>query len=121
MYEIFVKQHFSSAHKLQDYNGDCSKLHGHNWLVKVYAIAKELNNIGISLDFKNFKKMVRLEISEFDHKYLNDLPEFKEKNPTAEIIAEVLYQKLKKLDIEGIEITAVEVWESENQGAKYFE
>ena len=52
MFEIFVKHHFSAAHKLVHYNGDCNNLHGHNWLIKVYARTTELNKIGISSKHK---------------------------------------------------------------------
>ncbi|PID27334.1 MAG: 6-carboxytetrahydropterin synthase QueD [Candidatus Cloacimonadota bacterium] len=122
MYEIFVKMHFSSAHRLISYNGECSKLHGHNWEVMVYARTSKLNEIGIALDFKEFKKSVKEEIDKFDHVYLNDLEDYKDMNPTAENIARVLYNTLsKKINTDDIKIHMVEIWESEKQGARYFE
>ncbi|CAG36995.1 related to 6-pyruvoyltetrahydropterin synthase (partial length) [Desulfotalea psychrophila LSv54] len=39
MFEIFIKTHFSGAHHLRDYPGDCEHPHGHNWKVKVTARA----------------------------------------------------------------------------------
>ena len=121
MFEIFVKHHFSAAHKLISYDGECSNLHGHNWLVKVYARTKKLNNIGISLDFKEFKKIAREEIDKFDHVYLNEDPAFIKVNPTAENIARVLYENLSdRINDEDLKIHTVEVWESENQGCRYF-
>ncbi|MBN1970101.1 MAG: 6-carboxytetrahydropterin synthase QueD [Candidatus Delongbacteria bacterium] len=122
MYELFVKLHFSSAHKLAAYNGECSKLHGHNWEVKVYARADKLNEIGIALDFKEFKKSVKETVDRFDHVYLNDLEEYKNINPTAENIARILYKQLSdKINNDVIKIHMVEIWESEKQGARYFE
>ncbi len=122
MFEIFVKTHFSSAHKLFNYNGECSFLHGHNWKVIVYARTTKLNSIGISLDFKEFKKIVNLEIDKLDHKYLNEMPEFKDMNPTAENIAQFIYKKLsEKVNDDDLKIHMIEIWETEKQGVKYFE
>ena len=122
MYEIFIKHHFSSAHKLLDYKGECSRLHGHNWEVTVYARTRLLNDIGISLDFKEFKHKVREEIDKIDHAYLNEHDYFKGINPTAENIARITYQKLSNIiNDENLKIHMVEVWESKNHGARYFE
>ena len=121
MYEIFVKHHFSSAHKLIDYDGECKKLHGHNWKVQVHARAKVLNDIGISLDFKEFKKIVRGEIDKFDHVYLNDHPDLKGINPTAENMARILFEILsKQINNEDLKIHMVEIWETDNNGVRYF-
>jgi 6-pyruvoyltetrahydropterin/6-carboxytetrahydropterin synthase len=122
MYEIIVKHHFSSAHMLNNYLGECKNLHGHNWKVKVFARAEELNNIGISLDFKEFKSIVKNEIDKFDHMFLNDHPSFKEINPTAENIARTIYNELAdKVNSNNLKIYMIEVWESENNGMRYFE
>ena len=38
MFEVRVEAEFAAAHFLQDYNGKCENLHGHNY--KVYAHVK---------------------------------------------------------------------------------
>jgi len=121
MYEIIVKHHFSSAHRLIDYDGECKNLHGHNWKVKVFARAEELNKIGISLDFKDFKRIAKAEIDKYDHVYLNEHPSFKDINPTAENIARILFEELsEKINNDNLRIHMIEVWESENNGMRYF-
>ena len=52
---------------------------------------------GYVVDVKILKDFIKSEIEEaFDHKNLNlDVPEFKELNPTAENIVVVIYNKLK--------------------------
>ena len=57
MYEIEITRHFSGAHRLEGYPGDCRKLHGHNWLVTVRLTAEKLDEIGIAVDFKILKRM----------------------------------------------------------------
>jgi 6-pyruvoyltetrahydropterin/6-carboxytetrahydropterin synthase len=122
MYEIIVKHHFSSAHKLINYDGECRNLHGHNWKVKVFARTKELNDLGISFDFKEFKSIAKAEIDKYDHVYLNDHPSFRDINPTAENIARILFTELSgKINNTNLKIAMIEVWESDNNGVRYFE
>ena len=37
MYVINVKWHYDSAHFLRDYHGKCERLHGHRYVVEVFA------------------------------------------------------------------------------------
>jgi len=73
------KHHFDAAHKLYDYEGKCSKLHGHRWEVIIEARG-QLNKKGFLIDFKEIESI----IDELDHAYINEKTEL---NPTAENIA----------------------------------
>jgi len=95
MYEIKVKDEFSGAHRLRNYKGKCESLHGHNWKVEVAVLSKTLDKSGMVMDFKDLKSFLKTALNIFDHKYLNDIPYFKKKNPTSENIAEFIYTKLK--------------------------
>lgn len=122
MYELEITKHFSGAHSLTGYPGDCRKLHGHNWVVTVVLQASELDEIGIALDFKILKKELNEVIDRFDHVYLNDLEEFAECNPTSENLARIIYCSLsKRLNDGRIKITRVSVEESAGSRASYFE
>ncbi|MEG2075671.1 MAG: 6-carboxytetrahydropterin synthase QueD [Victivallaceae bacterium] len=122
MYELEVTTAFSSAHQLNGYPGDCRKLHGHNWSVVAVLQAKELDEVGIAVDFKRLKRELDPIISHFDHAYLNDLPEFADMNPTSENIARVIYQLLKpKINDGNVKLSRISVLESPNSKASYFE
>lgn len=122
MYELEITKHFSGAHSLTGYPGDCRKLHGHNWQVTVYLQAAELDEIGIALDFKILKKKLNEVIDRFDHAYLNELPEFAQCNPTSENLARIIYKELsKRLNDERIKVTRISVEESAGSRASYFE
>ena len=122
MYELEITNHFSGAHSLTGYPGDCRKLHGHNWQVTVYLQATELDEIGIALDFKILKKELNEVIDRFDHAYLNELPEFAQCNPTSENLARIIYHELsKRLNDERIKVTRISVEESAGSRASYFE
>jgi 6-pyruvoyltetrahydropterin/6-carboxytetrahydropterin synthase len=96
MYELMVEGEFSAAHYIKNYGGECSNPHGHNWKVQaVFSIANK-NKIGISFDLRILKSILKNILSKLDHKFLNELTIFKDKNPTAENIAEYIYNSLKK-------------------------
>ncbi len=122
MYELEITKQFSGAHSLTGYPGDCRKLHGHNWQVTVYLQARELDEIGIALDFKILKKELNEVIDRFDHAYLNELEEFKSCNPTSENLARIIYHQLgSRLNDDRISVVRVSVEESPGSRASYFE
>ena len=122
MFELMVETHFSAAHQLRGYKGECEKLHGHNWKVQVYVIAERLNEIDIAIDFHDLKRITDEFIVLLDHSFLNDIFPFTEKNPSSENIAKWTYDSIrKKLNDDNIHLSAVTVWESETTSATYFE
>lgn len=124
MYELSVRQHFSAAHSLRDYPGDCQRLHGHNWEVEVRATGEELGSLGMVLSFADLKTVLRETLSELDHQHLNELPPFREENPTAENLARHLYRRIQGLlreRFQGVTVSGVQVWETPGQGVFYRE
>jgi 6-pyruvoyltetrahydropterin/6-carboxytetrahydropterin synthase len=118
LYSILVKDKFSSAHKLRNYNGKCENMHGHTFEVELYLELESLNEIGISIDFKDCKIVLKEELNLLDHTCINDIEPFDKINPSAENIAAYLYKKIKtKLPF----LKEVFVWESENARASYKE
>ena len=59
VFEVYVKSHFSAAHSLEGYQGDCAHIHGHNWMVEVFVRCQELDEIGIGIDFRDIKQAVK--------------------------------------------------------------
>jgi 6-pyruvoyltetrahydropterin/6-carboxytetrahydropterin synthase len=122
IFEVYVKSHFSAAHRLVGYSGDCAKVHGHNWIIEVFVRCTELNGIGIGIDFRDIKTAVKTVLSDLDHSDLNELAAFKEVNPTSENIARFLYSELsEKLNGQQIKVSKVKVSETPGAGAFYWE
>jgi 6-pyruvoyltetrahydropterin/6-carboxytetrahydropterin synthase len=123
MFELMVETHFSSAHQLRGYKGECEKLHGHNWKVQVYVLAEKLNEIDLAIDFHELRRLTEEVVSQLDHSFLNDIFPFTEKNPSSENIAKWIFDSLKKKlgDGEDVNLSAVTIWESETCSATYFE
>lgn len=118
MFEVKTESHFSAAHHLLNYEGECEHQHGHNWKVEVFARGENLDKAGILIDFKILKKEVKEVLELLDHKDLNELEYFKGISPSSEVIARFIYKQLKE---RFYTITKVSVWETESSCATYFE
>ena len=122
MFELEISREFSAAHQLRGYNGDCSNLHGHNYRIGAILRAKELDEIGIAVDFKKLKAALDEIILEFDHTNLSEKPDFAAVNPTSEMIAMVIYKKLKaKINDGNVSLYGIKVYESSPSSAMYYE
>lgn len=121
-YTVKVLVDFASAHTLRDYPGECRRLHGHNWKVEVEAVATELDEIGMAIDFKVVKQAARELAARLDHRYLNEITPFDTVNPTAENIAAWFYRELSQmLNNPRVRISAVTLWETERACVRYTE
>lgn len=122
VYEIYVKDHFAAAHALKGYDGNCSNLHGHNWTVEAYIHCTKLNQLGIGIDFRDVKSVVKDVLSKLDHTNLNDIAEFGSINPTSENLSKLLYAELsRRLNTEHIKVNKIMVFESPGCGSSYRE
>lgn len=123
MYKLMIETGFASAHQLKGYKGKCENLHGHNWKVQVYVTAEKLNEIDIAIDFHDLKRITNEIVLQLDHKCLNNIFPFTEKNPSSENIARWIFDSLKKklAEYSNIKVSAVTVWESDTASATYYE
>ena len=122
VYEIYVKDHFAAAHALKGYDGNCSNMHGHNWIVEAFIRCTKLNKLGIGIDFRDVKKIVRDVLSKLDHTTLNEVVEFSSINPTSENLSKFIYTELaRRLNSDHIQVKKVMVFESPGCGSSFQE
>jgi 6-pyruvoyltetrahydropterin/6-carboxytetrahydropterin synthase len=120
MYELKIVTQFGAAHRIRDIGGKCEDLHGHNWKIEVYVMGEELGKDGLVIDFKVVKEAAKEIIDRLDHKFLNELEEFEDINPSSENIARLIYEDLAhKLDNDKIKVSRVAAWESDSACATY--
>ncbi len=120
MYRIFKDYEFSAAHFIRGHTGGCENLHGHNYRVRVHLVAEELDELGMVLDFADLKATMKEVAGPFDHRVINDLPPFDERNTTAELLSEHFYREVAaRLDDDRVRVRRVEVWENDSSGATY--
>lgn len=107
--KVSRKAHFNAAHRLykkdwsfeknQSTFGKCNnpRYHGHNYELIVSVLGEINQETGYVMDMKDLKDLIKIHVEEtMDHKNLNEqVPEFRELNPTAENIAVVIFNKLR--------------------------
>lgn len=120
MFELTIMAEFEAAHNLRNYQGKCSRLHGHNWKVEVTVRGDKLDELGMIIDFTVLKAEVKQVVDRLDHYYLNELAVFQEQNPTAEHIAKYIYEELVDLlHRHDVTLYQVKVWESARSAVAY--
>ena len=117
MFEVKITRDFSAAHRVEDYPGNCERLHGHNWKVEVIARSAELDPLGMVVDFRKLKEVADRVLERLDHEYLNEVEPFTMLNPTAENIARYIFEQIAK----SCPVHRVNVFETETSVASYFE
>lgn len=121
MYEISVRLSFAAAHRLIGYQGPCSNIHGHTWLVKACVFCDKLDNIGIAYDFKDLKALLKEYVVRFDHRLINECPPFDQINPTSENLAKDIYHTIRDRLPEHVKMKSIEIKESGNHSIVYYE
>jgi 6-pyruvoyltetrahydropterin/6-carboxytetrahydropterin synthase len=114
---------FAAAHTLPGVDM-CSRMHGHNWRVRVTVRlgAEGLDRHGMGVDFRDLERLAREAVGEFEHRYLNDLPAFRDRPPTAETVARVVAERVTTAlatHPSRAALAEVEVWETPQYRVSY--
>ena len=140
MFKITKEVKWDAAHRLWNYEGKCSKLHGHSFRAILTFENEDLNKDGMVIDFSVVKKIVQNWVNQhWDHMLilnmddsiigiLNKDPQYRgwiypmEGNPTAENMAKLLFTIFRHefLFLAG-RLISVEVFEGPKSSAIYYE
>ncbi len=119
MYALTVRSSFAAAHRLRGYEGNCERLHGHNWQVEATVESSEVDSRGMALDFRAMKGALHDILTRMDHKYLNEIPPFDAQNPSSENIARHIFEEMEGKIPAPARLARIAVWESEDARAEY--
>jgi len=120
MFEVSKEIMISATHRVREHQGGCENIHGHNWKIIVYVGAQELNNMGMVIDFKDLKHVMKKVIMPMDHNDINTYPPFDKLNPTSENMAKFIFDEIsKELNDERKQVSKVEVYETDSSKAVY--
>jgi 6-pyruvoyltetrahydropterin/6-carboxytetrahydropterin synthase len=107
-FEVMIERNFSSAHQLRGYKGKCENLHGHNYKIEIYARGRELDNVGLLVDFVELKAAA------------DELPPFDELQPSAENLAKYVLERVaKRVSDDRVQIYKVRCFETPTSVATY--
>ncbi len=131
MFRIQRNIEFCYGHRLPDDPGKCGHLHGHNARAEIVLEAADLDGRDMVVDFADVDRMMKAWIDEnLDHRMLlrRDDPLVEvlqgagepvflmDANPTAEVIARLLFVKARELELPAVE---VRLWETPDSLAVY--
>jgi 6-pyruvoyltetrahydropterin/6-carboxytetrahydropterin synthase len=131
MHAVTREIHFCYGHRLLEYPGKCRHLHGHNGIAVITLESASLDHLGMVVDFSRLKAEVGGWIdNHLDHRMIlhKDDPALAyllaqgepifvmDRNPTAENIARLIYEKTKE---SGFPVVEVKLWETESCNASY--
>jgi 6-pyruvoyltetrahydropterin/6-carboxytetrahydropterin synthase len=129
---VYRKEHFNAAHRLNNPNwsdeknvavfGKCNNpnYHGHNYELIVQLRGEIDPETGYVFDMKVLSDLIKEHVlNKFDHKNLNlDTDEFRNLNPSAENIAVVIWNILRKKIDNKYELT-IRLYETERNFVEY--
>ena len=122
---------FAYGHRLMNYQGPCKNLHGHNARLEIVLETKELNALGMVVDFGEIKGKIKKWVDEnLDHRMLvaRKDPGYKalqkldptvvalDFNPTAENIAKLIFDRVSQM---GFPVAEVRLWETDTSRASF--
>lgn len=131
MFSVTKRIEFCYGHRLMNYDGVCRHPHGHNAVVEIDLRADTLDQRNMVADFNDIKRIVKGWIDrELDHKMIlrkddplaaalqkmGDPVYLLDSNPTAERIAQLIFDKSRE---HGLPVARVTVWETPTSWATY--
>ena len=116
-----IERNFSSAHQLRGYRGKCENLHGHNYRIEIFARGRELDNIGLLVDFGELKAAADEVVQYLDHRNITELPPFDEElTPSAENLARYILERVGgRVGDDRVQVYKVRCYETPTSVATY--
>lgn len=120
MFTLIVNVSFSGAHYLRGYDGPCARVHGHNFRVEARVSGTDLDDVGIVVDFKAIKALLKEVTDRFDHRLINEVAPFDTLNPTAENVARYIFDEVSPgISRAGATLESIGMWETHRYGVVY--
>src|ERR1700730_6549710 len=93
-FEVGVVAHFNARHHLVGDFGPASEPHAHAYRVEVAAVGTRLREDGTLFDITRLQAPLHAALAELEGRDLNDIPELAARNPTAEVVARYLFERI---------------------------
>lgn len=93
---------------------------GHNFLLEAHFAGPVDFETGMIANLADIDRWLKVVASEFDHKMLNDLPDFSGVAPTLERISLAFFEKLRGHVSPGVRLVKVRLFEGDQTWVDYF-
>lgn len=94
-YASFQARVVRRAYFCAAYRDHLNQTVGRNYIVEAYVDGPIQADTGMVIGIRELDEVLQLTVRKLDHKYLNsDVPEFAERSPTAENLAQFCYQDM---------------------------
>ena len=94
VFTVVVEAEFSATHRVRYPDGTVEEPHGHAWRVRAFFSRSDLNDVGMVVDFGEAQAALRSAVNELENTDLNAHPALRGANPTAEIVAKHLFDRV---------------------------
>lgn len=134
MLRLTKRFRFEAAHAILNYDGPCSNIHGHSYVLEVTVTGPKQEDTGMVVDFKVIKKVVEEQVlNYFDHALLfnhnhPDSVAFQSYHgktfslpfePTAENLLEWMAERIQPAMPAGVVLAALKLVETESSFAEW--
>ena len=94
MFTVIVEEKFSATHRVRYQDGTVEEPHGHAWRVRAFFSRSHLDDVGMVIDFGEAQTALRSAVNELENTDLNAHPALHDANPTAEVVAKHLFDRI---------------------------
>ena len=93
---------------------------GHNFLLEAHFAGPVDFETGMIANLVDIDRWLKTVAGDFDHKMLNELPEFSQSAPTLERISLVFFEKLRAHVSPGVRLVRLRLFEGDQTWVDYF-
>ncbi|MCK4894805.1 MAG: 6-carboxytetrahydropterin synthase [Calditrichia bacterium] len=121
MYTVTVIRDFIAQHFLIGGDwGDENHLHSHHYKVEIQLQGDKLDQHGYLVDIVEIENGLGRVVAYFSDKTLNELPEFKDLNPSIEHFSRIMCEMFsRKISLKNLKSLTLQLWENEVAWASY--
>lgn len=121
MFRVAVRSNFIASHFLIGGDWGAENLpHSHHYVLELELAGEALDRHNYLVDILDVEKALAQQMGRYRDRLLNDLPAFKDTNPSLELFASILCKALaESIAADNIRAVRVRLWENELAWAGY--
>lgn len=119
LFSISTKGRFKAKHSITLGDETKEQMHQHLWNVSASVASRNVDKTGIVMDFRKLKGALDDILSELNDSTLNQVEYFQKNNPSAELTAKYIFEKLETKLPKNVLLKSVKVSEGKDCCAKF--